>query len=347
MNLPVDDPVRNDTSTSNRSTLPAMRLRKLEGRSIVLTGASSGIGRATALAMAAEGASLVLAARSEEPLRDLAQECEAWGVRVLVVPTDVTDPEAVKGLAGRALDAFGDVDVWINNVGVGAVGAFEDTPLDAHRRVIEANLLGHVHGAHAILSAMRRRGQGTLINMISVGGWVPAPYAAAYSASKFGLRGFSEALRGELTEAPRVHVCEVYPTFVDSPGMSHGANYSGRKIRPPPLLIDPRRVARVLVDLSAADRPRAKTYMGAPALPGIFAHALAPDLVTRVMGFITRRALAASDPALPVAGNLFEGSRTHETDGGFRGPGLTASPARMVGAAGLALLALWALTRSR
>lgn len=283
MDLPVRAPVHDDTPAPNRRAFPDSHLRKLDGRSVVLTGASSGIGRATALAMAAEGASLVLAARSEDALRDLAQECEVWGVRVLAVPTDVTDPEAVKALAGRALDLFGHVDVWINNVGVGAVGRFECTPLDAHRRVIEANLLGHVHGAHAILGAMRRRGQGTLINMISVGGWVPAPYAAAYSASKFGLRGFSEALRGELTDAPRVHVCEVYPTFVDSPGMSHGTNYSGRKIRPPSLLIDPRRVARVLVNLSAAERPRAKTYMGAPALPGIFAHALAPDLVTRVM----------------------------------------------------------------
>ncbi|RYF77050.1 MAG: SDR family NAD(P)-dependent oxidoreductase, partial [Comamonadaceae bacterium] len=168
MDLPVNAPVRDDALASKRSAVPAARLRKLEGRSVVLTGASSGIGRATALAMAAEGASLVLAARSQGPLQALAQECEAWGVRVLAVPTDVTDPEAVKALAGRALDAFGHVDVWINNVGVGAVGSFEDTPLDAHRRVIEANLLGHVHGAHAILGAMRKRGQGTLINMISV-----------------------------------------------------------------------------------------------------------------------------------------------------------------------------------
>ncbi|MDA7415372.1 SDR family oxidoreductase [Xenophilus arseniciresistens] len=291
---------------------------RLAAKGIVLTGASSGIGRATALAMASEGAALVLAARDEAALQGLVRECEALGGRATAVPTDVTDPEAVAALARRALEVLGQVDVWINNVGVGAVGRFDETPVAAHRRVVEANLLGHIHGAHAILGAMRQRGRGTLINMISIGGWIPTPYAAAYSASKFGLRGFSEALRGELVDLPGVHVCEVYPTFVDSPGLSHGANYSGRQVGAPPPLIDPRRVARVLVALSASERPRAKTYMGAPALPGMFAHALAPDLLARAMGHVMRRALAGAGPALAADGNLFQSSRTHEVDGGFR-----------------------------
>lgn len=291
---------------------------RLRGKGIVLTGASSGIGRATALAMAAEGASLVLAARDEAALQSLVGECQAQGGIATAVPTDVTDPEAVAALASRALEVLGQVDVWINNVGVGAMGRFEDTPLAAHRRVVEANLLGHMHGAHAILGAMRARGRGTLINMISVGGWIPTPYAAAYSASKFGLRGFSEALRGELVDQPGVHVCEVYPTFVDSPGMSHGANYTGHQVSAPPPLIDPRRVARVLVELGASERPRAKTYMGAPALPGIFAHGLAPDVLVRTMGHLMRRTLNGAGPAVAADGNLFESSRTHAVDGGFR-----------------------------
>src|SRR5690606_11812847 len=115
-------------------------------------------------------------------------------------------------------------------VGVGAVGLFDETPLAAHRRVVEANLIGHMNGAHAALRHFRKRGRGTLINLISMGGWVPAPYAAAYTASKFGLRGLSESLRAEVSDLPKVHVCDVSPTFVDSPGLRHGANYTGSNI---------------------------------------------------------------------------------------------------------------------
>jgi len=153
--------------------------------------------------------------------------------------TDVTDAKAVRALAESALAHFGYVDMWINNVGVGAVGLFDQTPMEAHPRVIEANLLGHMHGAYEIVPHFKSRGRGTLVNMISLGGWVPAPYATAYTASKFGSRGFSEALRAELSSYPHIHVCEVYPTFVDTPGMSHGANHSGGQVRPPPPVIDP------------------------------------------------------------------------------------------------------------
>jgi short-subunit dehydrogenase len=200
-------------------------------RNVVLTGASSGIGRATALAFAAQGASLVLASRHRENLQAVAQACEEAGGRAMVVPTDVTDAGAVQALADAAVSHLGHVDLWINNVGVGAVGLFDETPMEAHRRVIEANLLGHMNGAYAILPHFKSRGHGTLVNMISLGGWVPAPYATAYTASKFGLRGFSESLRAELADQPEIHVCEVYPTFVDTPGMSHGANYSGGRGR--------------------------------------------------------------------------------------------------------------------
>jgi short-subunit dehydrogenase len=263
---------------------------------VVLTGASSGIGRATALAFAGEGADLVLAARERESLDVVAAECSEAGARVLVQPTDVTDAEAVKRLADAALERFGQIDVWINNVGVGAIGPFDQTPIEAHRRVVEANLLGHIYGAHAVLPHFRARGCGTLINMISVGGWVSSPYAAAYSASKFGLRGFSEALRAELADLPQVHVCDVYPTFVDTPGVTHGANYSGHRLSPPPGLVDPRRVAKVLLSLSR--RPRASTYLGVGARLGIWGHALAPNLMGRLMGDRARagaRRAAAAD----------------------------------------------------
>ncbi|WP_077003241.1 SDR family oxidoreductase [Variovorax sp. KK3] len=317
---------------------------------VVLTGASSGIGRATALAFAGEGADLVLAARDRESLDVVAAECSEAGARVLVQPTDVTDPEAVKQLAAAALDRFGQIDVWINNVGIGAVGLFDQTPIEAHRRVVEANLLGHMHGAHAVLPHFRTRGCGTLINMISVGGWIPAPYAAAYSASKFGLRGFSEALRAELVDLPDVHVCEVYPTFVDTPGMTHGANYSDHRLTPPPGLVDPRRVANALLSLSR--KPRGATYVGAGARSGIWAHAMAPDLVTRAMRWITERSLSRAEPRPHTDGNLFQPSVGNAIDGGFGSSKLAGRPNAVAGmaaaAVGLAALVGWlALKRHR
>ena len=312
---------------------------------VVLTGASSGIGHATALAFARAGARLVLAARGAEALDRVAAECELLDARALAVPTDVTDADAMRALADAAIERFGHIDVWINNAGTGAVGAFDATPIEAHQRVIESNLIGHLNGAHAVLPHFRKRGRGTLINMISSGGWVATPYAAAYTASQFGLRGFSEALRAELGSLPGVHVCEVYPAFVDTPGLLHGANYTGKRLRPAPPVLDPRQVAASLVAL--AKTPRDVTSIGSAALPGRLAHAVAPGLTGRVSAWFTNRALNRADPAPITNGNLFEPSRVHTIDGGHRTLATRAAPVAAVALAGaLGLGLLWAL-RSR
>ena len=309
---------------------------------MVLTGASSGIGHATALAFARQGAQLVLAARGAEALDKVVAECHLLDADALAVPTDVTDAGAMRALADAAIQRYGRIDVWINNVGIGAVGAFDATPIEAHQQIIAANLVGHMNGAHAVLPHFRKRGCGMLINMISVGGWTVAPYAAAYTASKFGLRGFSEALRAELGNLPDVHVCEVYPTFVDTPGMLHGANYSGKRLRPPPPVLDPRSVASALVALSRA--PRDVTSIGSVALPGRLAHALMPKLTSRLTVWLTDRALERADPAPLTNGNLFEPSRVHTIDGGYRTLATRAIPVAAVALAGTAALTLlWAM----
>jgi short-subunit dehydrogenase len=315
---------------------------------VVLTGASSGIGHATALALAARGARLVLAARGREGLEAVAEKCRQLGCFPIVMPTDVTDAAAVRLLASTAVERFGRLDVWINNVGVGVVGLFDKTPIELHRRVVETNLIGHMNGAHAALGHFRRDGRGTLINMISLGGWAPAPYAAAYSASKFALRGFSESLRAEMSACPGVHICEIYPTFVDSPGVSHGANRTGRRIKPPQPLVDPRTVAATV--LSLIESPRDAVAVGSVALPARIAHALAPGLVGKLMMRLMSRALRRAEPAPVTDGNLFAPSVGTAIDGGYRArpePAQRSSAMLVVGTATVTAaavaLAWWAL----
>jgi short-subunit dehydrogenase len=283
---------------------------------VVLTGASSGIGRATALAFAREGATLVLASRHRPALDEVAQACRSYGARAQVVVTDVTRAEDVRALCDDALAAHGRIDVWINMVGVGAVGAFVDVPIDVHRRVLEANLLGHVYGAHVALDHFVERGRGTLIQMSSLGAWAATPYAAAYTASKFALRGFSRALRGEVAFWPDIHVCDVYPGFVDAPGVQHGASYTGTRVKPAPPLIDPRRVAHVIVRLTR--RPRATTMIGAVTRAARASHAIAPELSTRITARLAERAMERADPAPMREGNLFASAPPYAIDGGWR-----------------------------
>jgi short-subunit dehydrogenase len=294
-----------------------MKPKNLAGYTVVLTGATSGIGRATAQALAREKANLVLAARREAVLDEVAGECQALGAQTLVVPTDVTNPQALQALARAAAARFGGIDVWINNVGVGAVGAFTDTPLKAHQRVIESNLIGHMNGAHTALPYFIGQQSGVLINMLSLGAWAAAPYATAYSASKFGLRGFSEALRGELTRWPDIHVCDVFPAFMDTPGMAHAANYSGKQLRPMPPLYDPRLVARAVVALVKAPQP--VTTVGAAAHAVRLGHAISPWLSSWLGAKITERYFRRAESAPRTDGNLFAPSIGSAIDGGYRG----------------------------
>lgn len=273
---------------------------ELDDLTVVVTGASSGIGWATALAFAGRGANVVLAARRAEPLNELAGRCVARGGGALAVPTDVTDAAQVKALADAAIGRFGGIDIWVNNAGVGVVGPFEEAPLEEHVEVIRVNLLGVIHGAHAAVPQLLAQGGcGMIINVGSLGSYFPTPLAASYGASKFGLAGFTDSLRAELAARSRIEVCGVYPSFVDTPAHQHAGNYTGRALnrRIPPL--DPEDVAERIVDLWF--HPRRAVTIGAP--PGTrIAAALVPDAALRLFGRLARRALMERGRPAPGTG---------------------------------------------
>ena len=315
-----------------------------EGQVVVITGASRGIGRATARLFAERGASVVLAARSEGALLEAATECEALGGRALVVPTDVADWKAVERLARQTVEHFGRVDVWVNNAVLVAVGRLENVPPDANRRVVEANLLGYIYGAQAVLPRFREQGSGVLINMSSGFGLVGAPYADAYTATKFAQRGLSQALRGEL-RGSGVHVCTIMPGGVDTPAYRLAANYSGRAAGPKGFLTSSEKIARVVV--RCAERPRPEVVVGNSVRTLRFTHILAPRIVERAVARIIERGFLRQEPEEPSPGNLYEPSSEWVTaDGGYnREAGRRAAlTARRAATAGVSVLGPGILT---
>lgn len=292
---------------------------ELKNKAIVITGASSGVGRSAALEFARYQPALILAARNEESLNEVAHECEHFGATVLVVATDVTDPGSVINLANTASDWAGRIDIWINNAGVLAAGEFSHTPVEVHEQVIRTNLLGYIYGAHAVMPIFKSQQRGILINNISVGGFLPVPYSAGYTASKFGLRGFSEALKAELAVWPHIHVCDLYPAFLDTPGIHHAGNYTNKVLKPAAPVYDPKLVAEAMVNVAVS--PKSNKYIGGASLALKLSHALFPELTAKLTGFVMRRYFKAAASLPPTNGNIFNTVEYGmSTNGGFEIP---------------------------
>jgi len=271
-------------------------------RTIVITGASSGAGRAIALAFARHGDHLVIASRNIAALEELASECTMFGAEVKCIACDTSHYHQVLNLASAAADG-GEIDIWVNNAGVLAIGNFDQTPMEVSEQVIRTNLLGYMHGAHAVLPYFKKQGYGILINNISIGGFLPVPFGAGYSAAKFGLRGFSASLKSELRSYPNIHVCDAFPGFLDTPGMQHAANYTGKVLKPGPLVYDPDRLANEILKLSL--NPRPEKMVGSFASLMRLSSALFPTLTTAIAGSIIRTYLKHTKAIPPTNGNIF------------------------------------------
>ena len=327
-----------------KTTKPGIKY--LHQKTIVITGASSGVGLATALEFAKYRCTLVLAARRSEALDKVVAQCKELGAACIAVKTDVTNAADVHRLAAAAIDFSGNIDVWVNNAGVLAAGEFENTPLEVHDQVIRTNLMGYLHGAHAVLPYFKQQRYGIIINNISVGGWMPVPYGAAYSASKFGLRGFSEALRGELSKWPEISICELYPAFLDTPGIQHAGNFTGTELKPAPPVYDPVKVAKVMVSL--AQRPRRSTTIGSVATLLRLSHFVMPTLTVAVTAKVMEAYFRQAEPVTSSTGNLFYSNDTHtDTHGGWsqrlKPAKRTVGAALLVGALATGLL-IWRQT---
>jgi NAD(P)-dependent dehydrogenase (short-subunit alcohol dehydrogenase family) len=273
----------------------------LEGSVVIVTGASSGFGRAAARRFAEQGDAVVAVARREAPLRELVAEIERGGGRAVAVPADVRDEDAMHGVAARALQEYGGLDVWVSNAGVTAFGDFVDVPTDVFRGVMETNFFGMVNGARAALPRMVEQGHGVLINMASVVGEVGPPKQSAYAASKWAIRGFSESLRQEL-RGTGVHVSVVMPGPFDTPIWQHAANYTGRRAQALRPTGDPERVAATLVRL--ARRPRREVIVGRGAAFQAFQHRLTPGLTEWATGRLVEHDNFTDEPQPPTEGNV-------------------------------------------
>jgi len=238
--------------------------KSLSGKTVVITGGTSGVGRATVEAFALEGCHIVIAARGKEALDETVALCRELEVAVIGVPTDVSVAEEVDNLVKTALQFNGRIDIWVNNAGVMSSGKFEEIPMEVNEQVIKTNLFGYMHGAYSVLPVFKRQQEGILINNISIGGFMPAPYSAVYSSTKFGIRGMMECLQGEISDFADIHICNIYPQIQRSTGNMHSAKYSGLDFKIPPFAADPRDTAASIVEL--AKHPKKEKFPDATSV---------------------------------------------------------------------------------
>jgi NAD(P)-dependent dehydrogenase (short-subunit alcohol dehydrogenase family) len=288
-------------------------------RVVLIIGASSGIGRSTARALAGQGWNVVLASRSATALAAVQQECELFGIETLVLTTDVGDGAAVDALFAAAAARFGRIDAVLNTAAAVAYGRFEDVPAEIYDRVITTNLLGTANVARAALRQFQRQGGGELVLTGSLLGKIAVPFMSPYVTSKWGVHALTRMIQIEARQTPGVHVTLISPGSVNTPAYSQAANYASREGRPPPPIDPPEKVARAIVkSLTKPARERSVgianpiVVLGFRLLPAVFDLAVTPLMK---LGGLSRRPLAAY-PGTVLAPNP-EGEAEHGFWGRF------------------------------
>ena len=262
-----------------------MRLKPLDEQVVVVFGASSGIGRETALRFARHGARVVVAARSEEGLQSLVEEIEAGGGQAEAVVADVVKFEQVQAVADRAVEVFGRLDTWVHVAAISVYATFEDTTPEEFRRVLEVNLLGQIHGAKAALPHLKQTGRGALIHVSSIEARRALPFHSAYASSKHGIKGFLETLRLELKEASvPVSVTEVMPASINTPLFNKSRTKLGVKPMGPPPYYEPSVVVDVIVQ--AAQHPKREAFAGGAAKMFDVSEKISPRLTDALLRLI-------------------------------------------------------------
>jgi NAD(P)-dependent dehydrogenase (short-subunit alcohol dehydrogenase family) len=251
-------------------------------RVVVVTGASAGLGRAIARAFARPGTSLGLLARNEAALDAARREVEAAGGRAIVLPTDVSDAAAVEAAAGAVEEAFGPIDVWVNDAMVSVFSPVRETTAEEYRRVTEVTYLGYVHGTLSALRRMLPRDRGVIVQVGSALAHRSIPLQSAYCAAKHAIRGFTESLRTELLhDRSRVRVTAVHMPALNTPQFGWVRSRLPRKPQPVPPIFQPEVGARAVV--YAAEHPRRELWVGAPTAQAILGEKIAPGLLDRYL----------------------------------------------------------------
>jgi short-subunit dehydrogenase len=255
-------------------------LKSLDEQVVVITGASSGIGLATAEEAARRGACVVLVARSGDTLRDVAGRLEATGCQALAVEADVSVRADVERVAAEAIARFGRIDTWVNDAGLSIYGRLDEVGDDDSRRLFDINFWGVVYGSLVALPWLREQG-GALINLGSEVSEAVVPLQGMYSASKHAVKGFTDALRVEVEELDRspVSITLIQPTAVNTPFPQHARNYMDREPRLPTPQIDPQDVAEAI--LKAATEGGRDVKVGAMAVGNVMMNRVAPGLADK------------------------------------------------------------------
>ena len=276
-----------------------MNRGKLDGKVAVVTGASSGVGRAMARAFAAAGANVALIARNVEALENAAQEVRDHGRDALVLPLDVSDASAVDAAADRVVERWGQIDIWVNDAMVSVFSPIREMRADEFRRVTEVNYLGYVYGTLAALRHMRPRDRGVIIQIGSALAYRSIPLQSAYCASKAAIRGFTDSLRSELIHAGSgISVTMLQLPAVNTPQFEVVRNRLPEHPQPVPPIYQPEVIADVAV--RAALNPRREIWIGWSAIKAIIGQRLIPGFLD---GYLAKHAWESQETNLLPPGH--------------------------------------------